>query len=181
MTRNFQRIEFERAGFPKDATIKEEFMLSLLVRSLQVIRDEIGVPITITNCYRTEENHRDLLNRGYYPSETSDHFFGQRLPVHRPDKIKKYGKYFDLSVGATDFVCANITYNFSKIVHLAVSGQIRVGQLILETGNGKTWIHISNDPELVYGQALSRRIPSREKFLYSLDGGASYIPYQVKG
>jgi len=180
MTKNFPLVDFQKAGFPIDYTIKELFMLQLLSDNLQFIRDEINTPMIITNCYRSREKYMEMLNKGYYPSETSDHFFGQRMPVGKPDKVTRYGKWFDLSSGATDFKCADIEKNFRKMVQMSLSGEIKIGQLILESNGSTKWIHISNDPEMVYGIALASKLPViRQPYLCSLDGGANYITYEV--
>jgi len=179
MTKNFPLIEFQKVGFPIDASIKEMFMLKLIADNLQFIRDEIGVPIIITNSFRTRENYLAMLNKGYYPSETSDHFYGQKIPVKNPEKIEKYGAWFDLSTGAVDFKCAEIEKNFKKIVQMAISGEIKIGQLILESNGSSKWIHMSNSPEAVYGKALASKIPFRQPYLCSLDGGRTYISYEV--
>lgn len=180
MTKNFPLAEFQKAGFPVDCTIKELFMLQLLADNLQYIRDEISIPMIITNSYRSRDKYMEMLNKGYYPSETSDHFFGQRMPVSNPAKIAKYGKFFDLSTGAVDFTCADIEKNFRKIVQMAMSGEIKVGQLILESNGSTKWIHISNEPEMVYGIVLAKKLPViRQPYLCSLDGGRTYISYEV--
>ena len=180
MTKNFPLVEFQRAGFPVDYTIKELFMLQLLADNLQFIRDEINTPMIVTNSYRIREKYMEMLRKGYYPSETSDHFFGQRMPVSNPAKIAKYGRFFDLSTGAVDFTCADIEKNFRKIVHMAMSGEIKIGQLILESNGSTKWIHISNDPEMFYGIVLANKLPIvRQPYLCSLDGRRTYISYEV--
>lgn len=177
---DFPLIEFQRKGFPVDSSIKERFMLYLLIATLQFIRDEIGVPMIITDCYRGRERYMDMLSKGYYPSETSDHFFGQKMPVGNPAKVELYGKWFDLSAGAVDFKCIDIEKNFHKMVQMAMSGDIKIGQLILETNGNSKWIHISNDPEAIYGKVLASKLPIvRRPYLCSLDGGRTYINYEV--
>ena len=178
MTKNFTIKEFVATGYPEQDTLKERFMLDCLVANLQFIRDELNTPIFITNTYRNRSKYLDMLHKGYFPSETSDHFFGQRMPVTNPDKVKKYGKWFDLSCGAVDFKCADMSTSFKKIVQMSKTGYIKTGQLILEYGNGSQWIHMSNSPDIIYSAGMAAIIPHRNQYQYSLDGGQNYIEFK---
>lgn len=179
MTANFTIKEFKDTGFPFDYSFKEMYMLKCLVNTLQCFRDMIGTSINVTGSYRTSMKTLELLSRGYFPSETSDHYFGQRIPVRNPEKISRYGQYFDLSTGAIDFTCVDIENNFKKMVQASKAGEVKIGQLILESSDKKIWIHVSNCPKLIYGEALASLIPQRKKYLYSLDGGRTYINYEA--
>lgn len=59
LTKNFRSEEFsskDGKDFPEDVLIN----IKVLAHSLQIIRDELGVPITITSGYRSEEHNRKI-------------------------------------------------------------------------------------------------------------------------
>lgn len=177
LSKNFTIEEFQAKGFPTIPTKKERFLLDCLVLRLQIVRELLGCPIIVTDCYRTYGKYQDMVYRGLFPSETSDHFWGQRIPVYREDKVAKYGTVYDLSVGAVDFFPnMNIDEAYGKIVKkVKIDGGLDVGQVIIEKSATSSWIHMSNPASVLYSADFIRRIiPAREMFLASSDGGKTY-------
>jgi len=162
-------------------------MLSLCKDILQPIRDFLGVPVKVTSGMRDMDEYHRLIKKGYYPSETSDHFFGVPVPIRKKYKRSKYGSLYTLSVGAVDIVPAGgASRAFKRLIlnaneedgtiTLPFSGgdkKISIGQMILEKRRSY-WIHISNSPLLVYSQGFVDRYLRRTHFLESLDNGQTY-------
>lgn len=103
LSENFSRHEFFRFG-QRDSGLQnvkfyQEIRLRILtLEILQPIRDAIGLPITITNGVRTAEDYTRLTKAGYYPSQTSDHFFGNPIPLPEGYKLGHYGSHFVLKM-----------------------------------------------------------------------------------
>jgi len=184
----FSKSEFESRGFPKKPTTLESYLLAnLMYYILNPIRIKIGMPIMLTDCYRSMAKYRDLKKRGYYPSPTSDHFWAQVIPTTRSRDVKKFGPQYHFSAGAVDFVCpraGSLVGTFNVIRDLVNKNIIDVGQCILETKyeikNGKKkmlkqWIHISNPKSLIYtGGFIKDMGIQKTKFLTSDDNGKTY-------
>ena len=182
----FKKSEFESRGFPTRPSALESFLLAnLIYKILNPIRALIGVPININDCYRDMAKYRTLIKRGYNPSPTSDHFWGQSIETIRERDKKKYGDSYSFSSGAVDFGCSgrgSLVSVFNDIRGLESTGAIKVGQCILEskTEKGKIvsqWIHISNPREIIYDAEFMKELQIKpRKFLYSKDNGKTYKP-----
>lgn len=169
----FKRKEFK--GFPQTPTIQQSFLLANLTNMLNMIRRKVGVPMTITSCCRDAAKYQELVDRGYHPSPTSDHFWGYVIPTLRTRDKAKYGDTYKFSVGAVDFVCKDIDNVFNTIMDMVEHDEINIGQCILEKGKNSKWIHISNPKEIVYAPGFIKKM-SLEKimFLTSNNNGKSY-------
>ena len=146
-----------------------------MATKLQFIRDLIKKPIYVTNGQRTEADYTRLLNSGYHPSETSDHYYGVPIHITTVDKVSLYGSEYCYSVGAVDFVSQiDTALLFKQLVDLVRGKKLIVGQLIHEWGNGKDWIHISNEPSLIYCTGIVDKYFNRQQLLESKDAGQTY-------
>ncbi|MEN6624204.1 MAG: hypothetical protein ABFD50_21980, partial [Smithella sp.] len=65
---------------------------------------------------------------------------------------------------------------FAKVMAMSKAGKIKIGQLIHEYGSGKDWIHVSNDPHIIYSDEVCKEFLTREKYLTSPDDGVNYVP-----
>ncbi|GLB51710.1 hypothetical protein NBRC110019_07490 [Neptunitalea chrysea] len=117
LTENFNKSEFEC----KDGSVMPYSVLQNvkeLAKNLQVLRDYLGVPITLTNGYRSPHyNDVVLPSRGYKTSKNSQHKKG------KAGDIKAQGKS-PLQVK-------------SAIEHLIATGKMKQGGV----GIYKTFIH----------------------------------------
>jgi len=168
ITRNFEMDEF----VPSDnyeVTDKNMVFLKYMCVTLEYIRVLINEPVYITSGIRDLDAYFDLLNRGYHPSETSDHFFGN--PVFWPDT----GKYYTMSVGAADIVFAN-TNILSVYEQVKKQGWLdeRIGQFLYEKDGSVEWIHVSNNPKDFYQHSMLELFPDRKKYLKSFNGGITW-------
>ena len=173
-------------------TVLQMHMIQCLARDvLEPIRkflcdqfsDEISMKII--SGVRFPSDHNRLKKQGYNPSETSDHFFGNIVKLRDPVKIRKYGKYYQYSVGAVDTIpkCGakeawdrlrpHMSRTESSI--LLPGGNIRIGQMILEKRKNY-WLHISNSPKAIYNDFVVDTFLKREPFLVSQDNGYTYEP-----
>lgn len=140
----------------------------------------------IVSGIRFPSDNNRLKKQGFNPSETSDHLFGNIVKLRNPAKIKQYGKYYQYSVGACDFMpeCGSkeafdilkIFFNRdTRTIDLPNKNPIKIGQVILEKRTSY-WIHISNPKSLIYDSFVSNTFLKIEPFLQSLDNGYSYKP-----
>ena len=166
-----------------------------LFKQVQEVKDVVEftfsqhIPFRVTDCYRTRAKYDDMKKRGLWPSETSDHFWGQRIPLTVPKKMKKYGSYYEFSVGAIDIVPAipgivktevNIFNIFETFVALDQTGDISIGQIIHEKSakTGAEWIHVANPVDLVYNHEIIQALHlTKSKYLTTKDGGRTYQVY----
>jgi len=180
----FSLYEFTRKGFPEKPTPLEQYLLNGITHTLNIIREDIASPITISDCYRSVDKYHSMVARGYNPSPTSDHFWGQAIPTMRSKDIDKYGTYYTYSVGAVDFVVSKLDMEivFKKIINLSKKGEIEIGQCILETNPKRNvkWIHISNSKDYVLNKDLISKLNiAKYKFLRSDDNGKTYQIVEV--
>lgn len=119
LSNNFSLSEFtrsqtaENSGVDNTPNAFQLENLKLLAASLQVIRDKIGVPITISSGFRSE-----ALNRLVKGSPTSAHSHGLAADIHAASySAKEFAQFID--------GCG-----------------VRFDQLILERVNGKEWVHL---------------------------------------
>jgi len=192
---NFSYEEVQRVGFPLNPTAKQVFLLEHLFKQIQNVKDVIEftfsqhVPFRVTDCYRTVEKYQDMKNRGLYPSATSDHFWGQHIPVSSASNLKKYGPIYEFSTGAADIVPSipgiikdecNRFRIFETIVQLDRSEDISLGQVIYEKSvkTGTEWIHVSNPIDLIYNSGMIDKLNLiKSKYLTTKDGGRTYQVY----
>lgn len=185
MKNYFKKHEF--LNFPARPSDLERFLLSRLALNMNVIRQEIGAPMIITDCYRRLAKYVDMLARGLYPSATSDHFFGQAIQCKKPALIKKYGPIFTMSAGAADFVVRGrrLFDVFKEIVSMAEKKFIDIGQVIYERRprrrglRAAEWIHLSNPRTLIFDTYFLKYIGGiKTKYLTSKTGGRTYQVYR---
>jgi hypothetical protein len=180
----FNISEFTSKDFPKNPTALEKYMLEQMIRRLNVVRGLISSPIIITDCYRDLDKYNRLIEDGYNPSPTSDHFWGQPIPTLRDKDQEKYGEHYTFSSGAVDFVAPKYDMEkvFQSIIKLYNNNFINVGQCILEKNpkTGSEWIHFSNPKSTIYSNGLIEAIGiSKYKFLRSDNNGKSYKAVKV--
>ena len=168
LSENFRLSEFTRTE-PTDYQLS---LLKILAGELQIVRDELQayksgtkpVSIMIASGVRTKADIERLKKQGYNPSENSDHLFGVQV-----NGIP--------TLGAADIQVKNCSLNPKKIAlfikELILSYKVNFGQVIYEKNpaTGAEWIHLGNDPELIFKPAIK---VSRKKFLMSLDNGKTY-------
>jgi len=141
------------------------------------------VPMKISSGVLFPSDLNRLRKLGYNPSETSDHLFGNIVKLRSSAKIRKYGKYYQYSVGAGDVVpsCGAVEafellkpyFVKEKSIIALPDGDVHIGQVILEKRNTH-WLHISNSPNVIYQEDISNMFLRREPFLKSNDNGKSY-------
>ena len=167
-TTNFSFEEFLPRSNPNwQPNTLQVVMLNMLMKSLQVVRDTVGQCIDVSNSVRLVEDYNRLLANGYKPSLTSDHFFGE--PIRVPSKHPRrplYGEYYSFSAGAADVVCAvGAEELYHVIITLQRKGSLpNLGQVLLETQNGDSWIHVANSLTCVVKQAGESGVLSNTKF-----------------
>lgn len=120
LTKNFTLQEFNPRGL--DTTPQHAENFRLLAQNLQVIRDFLGRPITITSGLRSEAGNSNLQGA----SKTSQHLFGEAC---------------DFVVGGLD--AEGLDYVFHKILQLELILPNACAQIIREgNGKGAEWIHM---------------------------------------
>lgn len=181
---HFPIREFTKRDFPKSPTLLEQYLLNYIKKNLNIIREFIDSAIIITDCYRDLEKYNRLIEDGYNPSPTSDHFWGQPIPILRNRDQNKYGDYYTYSSGAVDFVVPKCDMKevFNSIIELYKNNYIDIGQCILENNpkTGSEWIHFSNPKNVIYNNKIINAIGlSKYMFLKSNDNGKSYKAIEV--
>jgi len=187
ITDHFYESEFARKGYI--ITPIQRYMLLNLCNILEAIREFLSAeykkdtPIAVRDGIRLPSDNNALRKKGYNPSETTDHFFGNIVKLHSRQKILRFGKYYPYSVGAADIVPKCGAYEaFDKMksyftrktgIITLPNRHIRIGQMILEERNS-CWIHVSNPPELIYSPDIVSAFLERPHFLKSDDNGKSY-------
>jgi hypothetical protein len=116
-----------------DNTPNEEQTKNLeeLIKTLDIIRENFGSPITVTSGFRSWE-----LNNAVGGSKTSQHSKGQ----------------------AADLVCKDNMALFNLIIKLKDEGKIAFTQLINEKpqfDNTPSWVHLGVDPKNLKNQILT--------------------------
>lgn len=143
------------------------------------------VSMRVVSGIRFPSDHNRLKKQGFNPSETSDHLFGNIVKLRSALKIRRYGKYYQYSVGASDIIPAcgskeawdamRPHFCRGRSVIALPSGDVYIGQVILERRKS-FWLHISNPPSLIYDDFVADNYLKREPFLQSMDNGVSYKP-----
>ena len=184
ITKNFSYSEYKPKGAPRDWKPESSYLDMMVIahaQMLQVVRDEYGSGMTITSAVRSESDYYRLLEKGYFPSATSDHNFGQtmKIPDTGNSNLKKkrfWGDYYNFSVGATDVVSANVKEMYQCAVELTRRGVISPRQVIYEYHDGKDveWLHIAGQPHLFFSGDLYDKVTEKPVFMYTTNGGRSY-------
>jgi len=183
ITKNFSFYEFRPKGKPKSWLPTNEFtkmLITNLTTNLQVVRSVLPKRcwMQITSGVRMPEDYKRLVKVGYKPSTTSDHNFGNSVPLKvNSRKYKKYGPTYSFSVGAADCVSHNLNVRdlFNIACELTKGNKCRFGQVIYEENpkTGAQWVHFGADPTYYFSEKIVQFI-GRYPFLVSLDGGKSY-------
>jgi hypothetical protein len=188
-SKNFYYYEYAPKGkdskwMPETANL--ERMVATLAMNMQIVRDHMpsGSSISITSAIRSPEDTKRLIAAGYNPSATSDHNYGNPVPIKAgTDKAKKYGLVYAYSVGAADCVPGGGKIStldmFKLCVSLNVEGKTSFGQVIYEKNpKGSDWVHLGNDPSVILSDVMESFI-GRQKYLQSFDNGKTYSIYLV--
>jgi len=180
ITKNFSFYEYRPKGANKSWLPTSKYMKYLITKHaemMQIIRDKHRKGITFNSAVRNLSDYKRLLNAGYFPSPTSDHFFGQaiKIPEKEKFKISKFGRFYSFSVGAVDAVSNDIKQLYRDIVSLNKSGDIDSGQIIYESHQDKgwEWIHISTNRHLSFSDGICNLV-GKHKYLHTYNGGKSY-------
>jgi len=171
ITANFAWREFQgKTGLkPDEVSARTLQMVGAMAGLLEIIRHVAGVPIVITSGMRTAQSAAQIAAEGANPSATSDHFYD--LNPASP-----------LSVGAVDIQSPKMDTKalFNTILSLKYAGQIRTGQILLETANNGAsyWVHLANDPRqfLTAAQLAKRSDSSINLIAVSMDTGKTFTP-----
>lgn len=183
MKNYFKKSEF--MGLPAILSYYQKFLYDHLLYTLNVIRQEVGSPMIITSCGRDMGKFNSMIRRGYFPSPTSDHFWGLPVPCSKAKHKKIYGKNFTMSVGAVDFITprASMFQVFKLAIKLSMGQMIRTGQLIFESRTKPTpaqWIHLSNPRDLVFDPDFLNKIGAvKSPLLFTKDGGKNYHIFKL--
>lgn len=149
------------------------YMLQSLCGILESMRELCQSRIQVTSGVRTYEDFIRLQQQGSNPSEVSDHFCGNTVPLSNEKNIKRFGKFYYYSVGAADitFMDCKTEDAFKKIMDNR--SRFITGQIIMEK-NKSTWIHVSNHPTLIFSKYTNDYIIKKQPYLVSLNNGKSY-------
>lgn len=185
LTDNFYLNEFFRnKRIPKTVPDRVLFLIQKQAEMLQYFRGVIGnKSMIITSGVRTSKDYTRLVEAGYRPSITSDHYFGYPVKLqHGTEKYEKYGEYFTDSIGAVDFITTDIDDTFKKIVEdILIVGAYKPKQVIFEISDkGNPWIHISNEESVIFSDKFKEFTGKATQFLYSKDNGRTYEIYDPK-
>jgi hypothetical protein len=188
VSKDFAYAQFKPLASNKDWMPEGEyqkFLVDNLAKNLQVVRSAMpfGCSMQITSGVRTQYDFDRLMELGYRPSETSDHYCGNVVKLPSSSKnIQKFGPYYFFSSGAADIVPsgADVEYLFKLGVSLTKKNLCNFGQIILEEDNsaGKKWVHFSNNYDLIFSKDIVKML-ARSKFLTTTDGGKTYTPYNL--
>jgi len=188
---HFEYEEFCKRDQEILTPVQMYMLINLCQNILEPIRSHLcvvckrDVSIKVVSGIRFPSDNNRIRAQGFNPSETSDHLFGNIVKLHNAVKIRKYGKYYQFSVGAADIIpdCGAdrawdillpfFNRNTSTIDLPGCS--IPIGQVILE--KRKTfWLHISNPKRLIFTEQVVETYLKSEPFLKSLDNGCTYNP-----
>lgn len=181
ITKNFSFWEFGPNGCSKSWVPDNEYQKRLitdLALNLQILRDLASkkISISISSGVRTIEDFYRLQGSGYNPSETSDHFCGNAVPIKSTsEKYKKFGPTYNFSVGAADCIPSGISViNFFQLAMNAFrDSKVKFGQIIYEKNKKVEWVHLSNDYEKYFSMQTVEWL-AKTRFMKSIDGGKTY-------
>lgn len=180
LTANFKLSEFIK----EDPNPYQLALIQKLADNLQIVRDLLQeyavagktVGISISSGVRTASDYNRLVNKGYNPSKTSDHFCGLQL-LSKP------------TIGAADLHITNCKLSYREIAAKMIEwnentkNDLLLGQIIYERNpsSGAEWIHASNDWYNVFETDIAKAINTmRKRYLMSLDNGKTYITFKEK-
>jgi len=180
VTKNFKWKEFGKY-FMEYTAIQKKLILLMAETILQPLRDYIGKQMIITSGVRDLEDYFRLEQLGYYPSDTSDHYYA--TPVYNPDMED----YYYLSTGAVAFwfngdieglfydVLPKVKSSYKEkryYGHICLDDKsINIGQWIYEKHGSSEWIHVSNPANEIFGNRLLTIRGKKYPFLKSTQGG----------
>ena len=183
LSKNFDYMEFRPRGAAKNWMPTSEYQKMLLidlVKNIQLVRCKMPKSsyIIVTSGVRSMLDYERLVDAGYNPSPTSDHFFGTSVTLRRGSrKIKTFGNVYNFSVGAADCVPIGMPVNelFNLAVNMDRDGECEFGQIIYErNGDGsKEWIHFGGCADHFFSP-LTMRLINKEKYLMSINNGKTY-------
>ncbi len=182
VSKNFWYHEFAPHGagsswLPQNKIM--QLMVQKLAENLQIIRSLFPMSrFIVSSGVRTLVDYGRLKDLGYNPSQTSDHYFSQAIPLDAfGEKYKKFGSFYVFSVGAADIVPRGVSVMevFRKAVSLNSRKEVSFGQIIYERGgiNDVERIHFGNEPSLFYQPCVCEFF-KRTKYMTSVDGGETY-------
>ncbi len=182
ITTNFWYHEFAPYGagsswVPQNKIM--QLMIKNLAKNLQIVRSLFPDAIfVVSSGVRSLVDYARLVDLGYYPSKTSDHYFGQAIPLDpSTEKYKKFGAFYCFSVGAADILPRGVSVLkvFRTAVDLDLREKVFFGQIIYERGGVEDVerIHFGNDPDCFYQPSVCEFF-KRTKYLTSVDGGKTY-------
>lgn len=183
ITKNFSFYEFRPKGRLKSwmpPTQYQRLLIINLAKNLQIVRSSMPTRtwIQITSGVRAPADYERLIKAGYKPSTTSDHNFGNAVPLKTNSaKYKKYGSTYNFSIGAADCVSRKLDVQalFALAVTLTLEKKCRFGQVIYEKNpkTGAEWVHFGADPSYYFSEKIVKFL-GRAQFMQSLNGGKSY-------
>ena len=148
-----------------EPTQQESYLATqLCVYVLEPVREVMGCPLFVTNGFRPWEQVLDLEKRGYHPSKTSDHSFGQ--------------DWYKWGVGAADLLKvvngqrqSFSAHDYNKLVDVLLDEDSihrkSLGQLIWYPSRGH--VHVSNAREVLLTPQAQRGLNlavKRQHFVY---------------
>ena len=175
LTKNFKLSEFTK----EDLNEYQIALIKLLAKNLQIARDLLqeyavdgkNVTVTINSGVRTQSDYERLVNKGYHPSKTSDHFCGYQL-LAKP------------TMGAADLHIGNCKLSYKEIAlklkewNENTKNDLMLGQVIYEKNpaTGAEWIHVGNDWYAIFETDIAKAIDTmRKRYMMSLDNGKTYV------
>ena len=186
LTNNISYSELKPNGSP--ITWKPEFpiqdlMIKTLAKNIQIVLDTAKCHANFASGVRTSGDYDRLMQLGYNPSATSDHFCGNVVsldPVKQLAKYKQYGSHYMFSVGAADTIPTGIIIKdfFKLAIKLNKAGTTNFGQIIHEIDPDKKteWVHLSNNMNAFFSKDVCNMFP-RPPYQYTVDGGKTYNDY----
>jgi len=182
ISKNFYYYEVRPHNKPKSWIPSSKYQNSLVlnvIKNVQVVRNEFsaGAYMIITSGVRTLEDHQRLLDSGYNPSITSDHYFGEapKIPIGIY-KHKKYGVTYNFAMGAVDIVSVGVSIAnmFDIAIDLTEQNKCSFGQIIHESSSsGKEWVHFGGDPKPFLSKDMIDFL-NKKKYMISVDNGHTY-------
>ncbi len=181
-TKNFSESEF---GIGEHSKLDVRLRCFVLMSSLQRVRNVVNtgkflkfridpkkeISMRISSGVRTSQDYDRLVSQGYYPSKTSDHFFGIHPTTRQP---------YPQSTGAGDvkFGNCNDVYELFKLLVEEVPMFLHQSfkQVIYEKMNSE-WLHFGNSYHAVYSEVIADDLYEKYQgghILETFNGGRNY-------
>jgi len=163
ITDHFRYEEFIVSSFgqPQYDKISQYLTQQLCLFILEPIRIECGYATRVSGGIRDKQVFDGMNAAGYYPSQTTDHSFGDP-------------EVFSQGVGAADIQpvragsCKDI---FEKVLLMEKEMKFfRFGQVIWEWQKNAEWVHISNPKEVLFTALPAEILRPRMHIGYGLNG-----------